>query len=61
VFPISVGPSTRAYCGEKSLNQQYVALLNAIAVGWPDGAGGLALETAGGEEHMSLKNGSAVK
>jgi hypothetical protein len=32
-------------------------LLSNIAAGGPDGAGGLALETAGGAERMLFKNG----
>jgi hypothetical protein len=46
-----------AYCGESSLDQQYLQLLGSIAAGGPDGAGGLALETAGGEQRMLFKNG----
>jgi heat shock protein HslJ len=51
-FFITVGPSTLAFCGEASLDQQYIALLDSVAAGGPDGAGGLALETAGGEQRM---------
>jgi len=49
---ISIGPSTLAFCGEASLDQQYLALLGSVAAGGPDGSGGLALETAGGEQRM---------
>jgi heat shock protein HslJ len=51
-FSITVGPSTMAFCGEASLDTQYVNLLNNTAAGGPDGSGGLALETAGGAERM---------
>jgi len=51
-FSITVGPSTMAFCGEASLDTQYVNLLSNVAAGGPDGSGGLALETAGGAERM---------
>jgi heat shock protein HslJ len=56
-FSIKLGPSTMMYCGEASLDQQYLALLSSVAAGGPDGAGNLALETAGGEQRMLFKNG----
>ena len=56
-FSIKVGPSTMAFCGEKSLDTQYLQLLGSIAAGGPDGQGGLALETAGGAQRMLFKNG----
>jgi len=59
-FVITLGASTMAFCGEASLDQQYLALLGSVAAGGPDGAGGLALETAGGEQRMLLKNGGAA-
>ena len=59
-FSITLGPSTMAYCGEASLDQQYLQLLSSIAAGGPDGSGGLALETAGGEQRMLFKNGGAA-
>lgn len=55
-FSITVGPSTLAFCGEASLDTVYVDLLNNIAAGGPDGAGGLALETAGGEQRMLFES-----
>jgi len=58
-FTITLGASSMAYCGEASLDQQYLALLGSVAAGGPDGAGGLALETAGGEQRMLFKNGGA--
>ena len=59
-FSIKLGATTMAACGEASLDQQYVTLLGSVAAGGPDGAGGLALETAGGEQRMLFKNGGAV-
>jgi len=55
-FTITVGPSTLAFCGEASLDQVYVGLLDNIAAGGPDGVGGLALETAGGEQRMLFES-----
>ena len=59
-FAISLGAMTMAACGDDSLDQQYLALLSSIAAGGPDGAGGLALETAGGEQRMLFVNGGAA-
>ena len=56
-FTITIGASTKAYCGDTSLDQQYLTLLSSVAAGGPDGSGGLALETAGGEQRMLFKNG----
>jgi heat shock protein HslJ len=56
-FTITLGPTTMAFCGEASLDQQYLQLLGSVAAGGPDGAGGLALETAGGAQRMLFKNG----
>ena len=55
-----LGASTTAFCGVASLDQQYLALLTSVAAGGPDGTGGLALETAGGEQRMLFKNGGAA-
>lgn len=60
-FTITLGATTMAYCGEASLNQQYLTLLGSIVAGGPDGAGGFALETAGGEQRMLFKNGGAAQ
>ena len=60
-FSIKLGPTTMAACGDGSLDQQYLQLLGAIAAGGPDGAGNLALETAGGEQRMLFKNGGVAK
>ena len=59
-FIITLGAATMAYCGETSLDQQYLTLLGSVAAGGPDGAGGFALETAGGEQRMLFKNGGAA-
>jgi heat shock protein HslJ len=58
-FSINVETSTMAYCGDTSLDQQYLALLGSVAAGGPDGSGGLALENAGGEQRMLFKNSTA--
>jgi putative lipoprotein len=57
---IKLGASTMAFCGEASLDQQYLALLSNVAAGGPDGAGGLALETGGGAQRMLFTNGGAA-
>jgi heat shock protein HslJ/uncharacterized protein YraI len=56
---IQLGPSTMAFCGEESLDQQYLELLSNVVAGGPDGAGGLALETAGGEQRMEFQKGGS--
>ena len=45
------------FCGENSLDQQYLDLLNGVVAGGPDGAGGFALEWAGAEKRMKFSNG----
>lgn len=59
-FSITLGATTMVACGEASLDQQYLDLLSNIAAGGPDGAGNLALETAGGAQRMLFKNGSSA-
>lgn len=59
-FSITIGATTMAACGEDSLDGQYLQLLGAVAAGGPDGTGGLALETAGGEQRMIFANGGAA-
>ncbi len=56
-FVITLGASTMAYCGDASLDQQYLSLLGSVVAGGPDGSGGLALENAGGEQRMLFQNG----
>ena len=60
-FSIKLGPSTMMACGDASMDQEYITLLNNVAAGGPDGAGGLALETAGGQQRMLFKNGGAAQ
>lgn len=55
-FTISIGPSTLAFCGEQSLDTQYLALLSAVVAGGPAGNGLFALETAGGAQRLEFKN-----
>jgi heat shock protein HslJ len=57
---ITLGATTMAFCGEASLDQQYLTLLGSVVAGGPDGAGGLALENAGGEQRLLFKNGGAA-
>ena len=59
-WTITLGASTMAFCGESSLDQQYLTLLGSVVAGGPDGAGGLALETPGGEQRMIFENGSSA-
>jgi len=59
-FTIKLGASTMAFCGEASLDRQYLALLSNVAAGGPDGASNLALETGGGAQRMLFKNGGAA-
>jgi heat shock protein HslJ len=54
---ITLGATTAAACGPDSLDQQYLSILGTVVAGGPDGAGGLALETAGGEQRMLFANG----
>jgi heat shock protein HslJ len=59
-FTITLGASTMAFCGEASMDQQYLTLLESVVAGGPDGAGGLALENAGGEQRMLFQNGGSA-
>lgn len=60
-FDITIGAITEAYCGENSLDQQYLQLLGEVAAGGPDGVGNLALETPGGEQRMLFANGGPAQ
>lgn len=60
-FFITLGPSTMAFCGETSLDTQYLQLLGEVAAGGPDGAGGLVLQTAGGAQSMQFSNGGPAQ
>ena len=59
-YTFSLGPATLAACGDDSFDQQYLQLLDSVVAGGPDGAGGFALETAGGSERMEFSNGGAA-
>jgi heat shock protein HslJ len=54
-FTIQIGAITRAFCGEQSLDQQYLTLLGSVAAGGPAGSGIFALETAGGAQRMEFQ------
>jgi heat shock protein HslJ len=56
-FHINLGASTMMYCGDASLDQQYLQLLGNVVAGGPDGRDNLALETAGGEQRMLFEDG----
>ena len=58
-FILTLGPSTMAFCGEDSLDKQYLELLGGVVTGGPDGAGGFALEWAGSEKRMEFSNGGS--
>jgi heat shock protein HslJ len=55
-FSITLGPSTLAYCGDQSMDSQYLALLSSVVAGGPAGTGQFALETAGGAQRLDFKN-----
>ena len=59
-FILTLGPSTMAFCGEESLDQQYIDLLNGVVAGGPDGSGGFALEWAGAEKRMEFSDGGSA-
>ena len=59
-FAIAVTPDVMAACDLGSLDQQYLNLLDDVAAGGPDGAGGLMLQTAGGAQQMLFSNGGAA-
>lgn len=58
---IKITTMTKAACEEGSLDQQYIQLLSSVAAGGPDGAGNLALETAGGAQRMLFQNGGPAQ
>jgi len=53
------GTSTMAACGDDSMNQKYIDLLNNVVTGGPNGAV-FALEAAGGSDRMEFRNGGAA-
>ncbi len=58
---IKITSMTRAACPDDSLDQQYIQLLGSVAAGGPDGAGNLALETAGGAQRLLFQNGGLAQ
>lgn len=60
-FTISVTPDVMAACDQGSMDQQFLNLLDEVAAGGPDGAGGLTLQTAGGAQTMRFSNGGAAQ
>lgn len=60
-FTISVTPDIMAACDQGSWDQQFLNLLDEVAAGGPDGAGGLMLQTAGGAQQMLFSNGGAAQ
>jgi len=60
-FFLTLGPSTMAFCGEDSLDQLYLDLLNGVVAGGPAGDDRFALEWAAGEKRMEFIDGGAAK
>ena len=60
-YAFTLGASTMAACSDDSLDQQYLQLLGNVVAGGPDGAGGFALETAGGGERLEFRNGGLAQ
>ncbi|QLQ06389.1 MAG: META domain-containing protein [Anaerolineae bacterium] len=60
-FTISVTPDVMAACDQGSMDQQFLNLLDDVAAGGPDGAGGLMLQTAGGAQKLLFSNGGAAQ
>jgi uncharacterized protein YraI len=60
-FSLSVTPDVMAACDQGSMDQQFLNLLDNVAAGGPDGAGGLTLQTAGGAETMRFSNGGPAE
>ena len=59
-FFLTLGPSTMAFCGEDSLDQLYLDLLNGVVAGGPAGDDRFALEWAAGEKRMEFNSGGAA-
>jgi heat shock protein HslJ len=59
-FTITVQPDVMAACDQGSMDQQFLNLLDEVAAGGPDGAGGLKLQTAGGAQSLLFSNGGAA-
>jgi heat shock protein HslJ len=60
-FTISVTPDVMAACDQGSMDQQFLNLLDDVAAGGSDGAGGLTLQTAGGAQTMRFSNGGPAQ
>jgi uncharacterized protein YraI len=60
-FTIQVTPDVMAACDQPSMDQQFLNLLDDVAAGGPDGAGGLMLQTAGGAQKLSFSNGGPAQ
>jgi heat shock protein HslJ len=60
-FTITLGATTQAYCGDTSLDAQYLHLLGSVSAGGPDGQGGLALETPGGAQRLMFQDSGAAR
>ena len=59
-FFLTLGPSTMAFCGEDSLDQLYLDLLNNVVAGGLAGDDRFALEWAAGEKRMEFINGGSA-
>jgi heat shock protein HslJ len=59
-YSFTMGPSTMAFCGEDSLDQQYLELLSRVVAGGPYGES-FALETPAGDERLEFGNGGATQ
>ena len=59
-FFLTLGPSTMAFCGEDSLDQLYLDLLNGVVAGGPAGDDRFALEWGAGEKRLEFSNGGAA-
>ena len=59
-FFLTLGPSTMAFCGDDSLDQLYLELLDNVVAGGPVGEDRFALEWAGGEKRMEFIDGGAA-
>lgn len=59
-FKIIPGISTKAYCGENSLDQKYLEGLARARAGGLDGSGHLTLESARSGIRMLFRNGGVA-
>jgi len=59
-FKIIPGISTKAYCGENSLDQKYLEGLDLARAGGLDGSGHLTLESARSGIRMLFRNGGVA-